>query len=366
MDKNINRIAALDWMRGMVMVLMALDHASAFFNQGRVANDTIVTHMVGSGFVAEQFFTRWVTHLCAPTFVFLTGTAMALSIVQRREKGMDSKAIDRDLFIRGAFIALLDIVVFSFLSGKLYLQVLYAIGVSMMMMALLYRLGKCVLLISALTLLFGGEAFTVLFWQPQGEVPLWLALTFAPWFSESFTVLYPVIPWLAIMMLGWVFGDWLITRKKSAWSVARVLLVGSLLALACFLLVRGFNGYGNMLLYREDHSLIQWLHVSKYPPSISYISLELGLMAIMLAAMLWLQPKIGIRPYGPILVFGQTALFFYLAHFPVLAMLTLFLERAGLGQAYLAAIITLAALYPVCCLYRALKWRYPDSILRFV
>jgi hypothetical protein len=119
-------------------------------------------------------------------------------------------------------------------------------------------------------------------------------------------------------------------------------------------------------LYREDYSIIQWLHVSKYPPGISYISLELGLMAIILAALLWLQPKIGIRQYGPILVFGQTALFFYLAHFAVLAMLNLFLERAGLGQAYLAATITLAVLYPICCAYRALKWRYPDSVLRFV
>lgn len=362
----MNRIAAIDWMRGIVMVLMVLDHASAFFNQGRIAKDTIVTHVIGSSFVVEQFFSRWITHLSAPTFVFLTGTAMALSIVQRREKGLDNKAIDRDLFIRGAFIALLDVAVFSSLSGKLYLQVLYAIGTSMMLMMLLCRLGRQALLISALVLLIGGEAFTVMFWHPHEDVPLWLVLTFAPWISESFTVLYPAIPWLTIMMLGWVFGDWLTTRNKSSWPVARVLLVGGLLALVCFLLVRGFNDYGNMLLYREDHSLIQWLHVSKYPPSISYISLELGLMAIILAALLWLQQKVSVRQYGPILVFGQTALFFYLAHFAVLTMLTLFLERAGLEQAYLAAAITLVMLYPICCAYRALKWRCSDSILRFI
>lgn len=362
----MNRIAAIDWMRGVVMVLMTLDHASAFFNQGRVANDTIVTHVVGSSFVVEQFFTRWITHLSAPTFIFLTGTAMALSVLQRREKGMASKDIDRDLLIRGAFIALLDVVVLSFVAEKLYLQVLYAIGVSMMLMALLRHLSRPVLMISAFILLFGGEAFTVLFWQPHGEVPLWLALTFAPWFSETFTVLYPAIPWLAVMMLGWVFGEWLTTRKESVWSVARVSLVGGLLALICFLFVRGFNDYGNMLLLREDDTLIQWLHVSKYPPSISYISLELGLMAILLAFMLWLQPRIGIRQYGPILVFGQTALFFYLAHFAVLSLLALFMESAGLGQAYLTAAITLVVLYPICCAYRAVKWRYPNSVLRFV
>lgn len=362
----MNRIAAIDWMRGIVMVLMALDHASIFFNQGRVAIDTIVSHVVGSSFVTEQFFTRWITHLSAPTFVFLTGTAMALSIHQRREKGMDSKAIDQDLLIRGAFIVLLDVMVFSFAEGKLFLQVLYAIGVSMMLMALLHHLNRHVLLFCALILIFGGEAFTRLYWQPQGDVSLWLALTFAPWFSESLTVLYPAIPWLAIMMLGWVLGDWLTTRKEEAWPVVRVLLIAGLLSLACFLLVRGLNGYGNMLLYREDASLIQWLHVSKYPPSLTYISLELGLMAILLATLVWLTPKIGVRRYGPILVFGQTALFFYLAHFVVLGMLTLFMERAGLGQTYLAALIALIILYPICCAYRALKWRYPDSLLRFV
>lgn len=90
----MNRIVAIDWVRGIVMVLMALDHASMVFNAGRVANDSIVTHAIGLSFVAEQFFTRWITHLSAPTFVFLTGTAMALSIMQRHEKGVDSKAID--------------------------------------------------------------------------------------------------------------------------------------------------------------------------------------------------------------------------------------------------------------------------------
>lgn len=337
-----------------------------FFNQGRIAKDTIVTHVIGSSFEVEQFFTRWITHLSAPTFVFLSGTAIALSVVQQRAKGIDCKTIDRDLLVRGAFIALLDVLVFSFSAGKLYLQVLYAIGISMMLMTLLYRLGRRVLLISALILLSSGEAFTVLFWHPQGEVPLWLALPFAPWFSESITVLYPVIPWLAIMMLGWVFGDWLITRKESAWPAARLLLTGGLLALTCFLLIRGFNDYGNMLLYREDDSFIQWLHVSKYPPSISYISLELGLMAIILATLLKLQSKVAVHRYNPLLVYGQTALFFYLAHFAVLGILTLFLEQAGLGQAFLATAIALGLLYPLCCAYRILKWRYPDSVLRFV
>ena len=361
------RNIAIDWMRGIVMVLMAIDHASAFFNQERIANDTIVTHSVGSVFVVEQFFTRWITHLSAPTFVFLTGTAMALSISQRRAREISIQAIDRDLLLRGLFIVLLDLIVLSWFSGSLYLQVLYAIGVSIIAMRYLRYLSSATLLACALVLFIGGEAFTNLFWEPHDDVPLWFALTFAPWFTPTFTVLYPAIPWLSIMMLGWVFGDWL-TQSPDIRKVspARMLFLSGIAAIICFLIVRWLNGYGNMLLYREDFSLIQWLHVSKYPPSLSYISLELGLMAIILAALMWIKPKITVNQNGPILVFGQTALFFYLAHFIVLGLLMIFLEKAGLQQAYLAALITLLILYPVCRFYRMLKWRYPDSLLRFV
>ena len=361
------RNIAIDWMRGIVMVLMALDHASAFFNQGRVANDTIVNHVVGSVFVVEQFFTRWITHLSAPTFVFLTGTAMALSISQRRARGISTSAIDRDLLLRGLFIALLDVIILSWFSGSLYLQVLYAIGVSIIAMRYLHHINSSVLLACALVLFIGGEVFTMLFWQPQSDVALWLALMFAPWFTPTFTVLYPAIPWLSIMILGWVFGDWLCQpMAKHKVSPARILFFSGIAAIICFLIVRWLNGYGNMLLYREDFSLIQWLHVSKYPPSLSYITLELGLMAIILAILMWLQPRITVNQNGPILVFGQTALFFYLAHFIVLSILTIFLEPAGLHQAYLTAAITVVVLYPMCWIYRKVKWRYPDSLLRFV
>lgn len=362
------RNIAIDWMRGIVMVLMALDHASAFFNQGRVANDTIVNHVVGSVFVIEQFFTRWITHLSAPTFVFLTGTAMALSISQRRARGISTQAIDRDLLLRGLFIALLDVIILSWFSGSLYLQVLYAIGVSIIAMRYLHHINSSVLLACALVLFIGGgEVFTMLFWQPQSDVALWLALMFAPWFTPTFTVLYPAIPWLSIMILGWVFGDWLCQpMAKHKVSPARILFFSGIAAIICFLIVRWLNGYGNMLLYREDFSLIQWLHVSKYPPSLSYITLELGLMAIILAILMWLQPRITVNQNGPILVFGQTALFFYLAHFIVLSILTIFLEPAGLHRAYLTAAITVVVLYPMCWIYRKVKWRYPDSLLRFV
>ena len=365
-DKSMHRIAAIDWMRGIVMILMALDHASGFFNDGRLFTDSILLYESGTILATDQFLTRWVTHLSAPTFVFLSGTAIAISAFYRSEQGMSQAQIDRELLIRGAFIAMLDLVLLSFFAGKMIIQVLYAIGISMMLMVLLRRLGCRALLISAFILLLGGEALTMWLLAPNGDVPFWLALTLAPTFGESPTVLYPLIPWLAMMMLGWVLGEWIMTHKQNMVLVQRQLLMGGFLSIIGFILIRNFDGYGNMFMTLEGNTLVQWLHVSKYPPSLAYTTLELGIMAIILALLMHLESIVDVCKNGPVLVFGQTALFFYLAHFAVLGALSLVFSRGGLEQAYLVAIVVLIILYPVCRIYRTLKWRYPQSLLRFI
>jgi len=366
LDKSVYRIAAIDWMRGIVMILMALDHASGFFNNGRVFADSILLYETGDIFAADQFFTRWITHICAPTFVFLAGTAIAISAIQRQQQGISSSIIDRELFMRGAFIALLDLLVLSLAAGKIVLQVLYAIGVSMMLMVALRRLGTRILFFTAITILIGSEVLLMELWNHGGDVPLWLALTFAPIFSTSYSIMYPLMPWLAIMMLGWVFGERLMSKQSGIWPAQRLLMVSGCVALVSFMLIRGMDGYGNMFMLLEGDSLVQWLHVSKYPPSLAYTLLELGLMAIILAALMRLETKIRVRRNEPVLLFGQTALFFYLAHFGVLAVLSLVLSRGGLEQAYLVALLALIILYPVCRIYRSLKWQNPQSFLRFL
>ncbi|MDH5479995.1 MAG: heparan-alpha-glucosaminide N-acetyltransferase domain-containing protein [Nitrosomonas sp.] len=365
-DKSVHRIAAIDWMRGIVMILMALDHASGFFNEGRIFSDSILLYEAGSVLATDQFLTRWFTHICAPTFVFLAGTAIAISTIQRINQGMSSASIDRELLIRGGFIALLDLFLLSLASGKPVLQVLYAIGVSMILMVPLRRLGTRVLFITAIIILMGSELLLMDLWQPNGDVPLLLALTFAPVFGESYSVMYPVMPWLAMMMLGWVFGERLMSQQSDFWSVQRLLMVSGCIALVLFILIRGIDGYGNMFMYLEGNTLAQWLHISKYPPSLAYTLLELGLMAIILALLMRLEPIVNVRRNGPVLLFGQTALFFYLAHFAVLVVLSHILNRGGLEQAYLVALLVLIILYPICRIYRTLKWRNPKSLLRFL
>lgn len=354
-------------MRGFVMVLMVVDHASIFFNSGRVSEDSAASFVAGSPLPLDQFLTRWITHLCAPTFLFLAGTSLALSSDRRSNAGHTRWQIDRDLLLRGAIIVALDLVYMSTLAQHRLLQVLYAIGASMIAMVLLRRLPTSALLALALAWFACGEALTSLVWRGHERVDLWAALTVAPRSDQHTSIIYPFIPWLAMMMLGWVFGSHLVRRKQLGLGAPVRLLVGSGLAsLAVFVVIRKAGGYGNMFLPAEDASLAQFLHVSKYPPALSYVTLELGLMALGLAGFMLLERRTKPSANGPLMVFGQTALFFYLVHFTVLGVAgAIFGGKAGLLRTYAVALAMLVALYPLCRAYRKYKQGHPESWVRF-
>jgi uncharacterized membrane protein len=368
---STSRLVALDWMRGFVMVLMAIDHASVTFNAGRVADDSAGMYTAGAALPLAQFLTRFVTHLCAPTFVVLAGAAAALGVERRRAQGGE-RAIDRDLLVRGLLLIALDVVWMTTLSGlTLLMQVLFALGAGMLLMIPLRRLPLPAILAFGVGWFALGELVTSWFWRPPTAAePGWMAVVLAIHLDDSVAIIYPAIPWSAMMAIGWAFGRWLAGERARGHGVpVRALLWVALAALGVFVLVRGFNGYGNLFLLREDGSLAQWLHVSKYPPSLAYAALELGLLAVGLAVCAWLEPRVAVRRDGPLLVFGQTALFFYLLHFPLLGAAAMALGRFGTGDlvdVYLAAAGVLAVLYPVCRWYRGVKQRRPTSWLRYI
>jgi uncharacterized membrane protein len=358
-------------MRGIVMVLMTLDHASGVFNAERLMADGAALYEPGMPLPTAQFLTRWVTHLCAPVFVFLAGTALALSVARRRAQGESEAAIDRFILTRGLFIAVLDPLWMSWVlaPGAVLLQVLYAIGLGLVAMVPLRRLGPASLVVAALALLGGGELLTgALFFATRWTPTLPVALTLSGGRFGPLIVAYPLLPWLAMMMLGWAFGQRLPLLDRA--RVVRGLLAAGVAALAVFVLVRGLDGYGNMRLLRGDASLVRWLHVSKYPPSLSFTALELGLMAVGLGLLFRLDARpapSGTR--GPLLVLGQTALFFYLLHAHVLVLVAWLLgleHQAGLGVTYVAAAGALVALYPACAWYRRYKAAHPDGWARYV
>ena len=377
------RLAAIDWMRGAVMVLMAIDHASQTWNAGRLNADSAYLldpatgarlWLPGAALPADQFLTRWITHICAPAFLFLSGTSLALSLEKRAREGLAARELDRHLLIRG-LVVLAGEAYLSALQGDAMLQVLYAIGASLLAMIPLRRLPTRALLAGSLAWLAGGELVTRALVEPGAAVPFPLALLVAPSYAGPVQVLYPLLGWLAMLALGWCFGRHLLdlpATPAGRASAERLLLACGAAALALFAVVRGLDAYGNMGVHRDDASLVQWLHVSKYPPALAYSALELGLLALGLAGCSALERRLRGAPWrwNPLLLFGQSAFFFYLVHFLVLGgsaiALTGGIQRRGLPETYLAALGTLVALYPLCAAWRAFKRSHPRSFAQYI
>ena len=366
------RIAAIDWMRGLVMVLMIIDHASMAFDGTHQPRDSaLYPDAMTVALPTGEFLTRWITHICAPTFVFLAGLSLALSTGRRMAKGASAWDIDRSILARGAIIALLDLTVISFGSGYLNFGVLFSIGVSMMCMAGLRRLPWQALLAIGVAWFAVGEAITGLFWHPPGSASPLIALTIATDSGAPVVIKYAFVPWLAVMAMGWAFGQHMsrVAAGRARFSTQQVLWVGGALFLVIFAVVRWNAGYGDMFLHRADNSWQQWLHVSKYPPSLTYAALELGLLWIALAWLMRIEPTIGVRPNGVFLVFGQTAMFFYLAHRLALEIPATYFGLRGVGDlstTYIVAAAMLVALYPACRWYRTFKAAHPTSFLKYL
>jgi uncharacterized membrane protein len=366
-----SRLAAIDAMRGIVMVLMTIDHASHAFNADRYVADSFIWYQAGAKIPPAQFLIRWVTHLCAPTFLFLAGFGLALSVAGRQSRGDPGRIIDRDIFIRGIFIMLLDPLWMSIgFGGGLIFQVLYAIGGSFCLMVPLRRLGLFKLLIISLAIVVLGEILAELaIWAGGGQQPGPAGALLVTGLRKvaGIFVLYPLVPWLAYMILGWICGSYMLTHR--AFNPVRFFSKAGVASLAAFFMVRGFNRYGNMLLYRSGNSILQWLHVSKYPPSLSFAALELGLMFLILAFLFaWYRNR---KPsaYNPLQVFGRTPLFFYLIHVHLLAAGARLLnmqQTGGLSETGLAATAVLLVLYPLCRWYGRVKKSHPGSLLRFL
>ena len=361
LEQERGRVRALDVVRGFVMVVMTLDHASGAYNAGRVMSDGAAMVHPGTVLDPAQFLVRWVTHLCAPTFVFLAGVSLALSVARRRRAAVPAAQIDRDLAVRGGVLIVLELAWMSWvwrLGAPIQLGVLYAIGASMIAMIGLRRLSPGLVGSLGVMVIVAGDALRA----PLDPATVLAAATMTGGRLGDVIVLYPFVPWLGIMMLGWAIG----TRLAGDGVRARDWLALAGIAAVTFVVVRGLNGYGNAGLLRADGSWLEWLHVSKYPPSVAYVGLELAL-AFGLLALAWRLPVA--RPWTWLGVLGQTALFYYLLHVHVLKLGAVALglyKTGGLGTVAVAWLAVLVALYPACRWYLGLKRRHPLSVLRFL
>lgn len=377
------RFVSLDLFRGLIMVIMAIDHTSYFVAK--------VHHFEFWGLAlphfpdAVSFITRFVTHICAPGFFFLMGAGMILFADSRRSQGWPEGKITRFFLTRGLILFLLQFFLentawlIGMLSDKtqslssiafpgsgeevwFFFGVLSALGMSMVVWALLKRFKSPIIL----ALSFASILLTQILIPSAGNVerlysPV-LRVLLIPGQTGMMSVLYPLIPWLGITGLGIVFGRELSSNRKNAyrWSV----FIG-ITSVILFLVVRVLGSFGN-IHPPQGTGLVAFLNLTKYPPSLVFILLFTGLNCIFLYLLAKWETVLK-KWAKPLLIFGQTALFFYIIHLYLFAFIGIaFPQGTGYGLLYVIWLVGLAVLYPLCFLYRRFKRKQsPDSIWRF-
>lgn len=304
------RLPSVDIVRGLVMVLMALDHVRDFFGVPGTSPTNLAAASPG------LFLTRWITHFCAPTFFLLMGTGAYLAL-----RKMTVPQLSRFLFTRGLWLVVLELVVMRFILQFNFdyhttgITVLWALGVSMVVLAALIRLPIAFVGLFGLALIAGHNALDAI----RSSNPLWSILHSPNVIFDrgGYTVLvaYPLIPWMGVAAVGFWMGqiyDWP-REKRHNW-----LLRSGVLAIVGFAVLRSINLYGDpgpwVSFGTSLMTSLSFLNTNKYPPSLLFLLMTLGPVLLLLAALDSHTPGF-LRPAR---VFGQVPLMYYLVHFLVI------------------------------------------------
>ena len=380
------RLESVDLLRGVIMILMALDHTRDFFGQTPFspADPTQTT--------VPLFFTRWITHLCAPVFFLLTGTGAYLSL-RKKSKGELSKF----LLTRGLWLLFLELTLFRCLGLQFnfdyrltLIDVLWALGWAMIVLSALLHLPTRLVIAFGLVLIAGHNLLD----RIQSSNPLW-SILHSPNFvlttpQHSVFVAYPLIPWIGVTAVGYGLGQVFALASDRR---RRFLLRTGLGITAAFAILRGMNIYGDPVRWTTQKSaaftVLSFLNANKYPPSLLFLLMTLG------PALLFLWAIDGGTPQflRPALVLGKVPMFYYLLHFPLIHLLAVAVCYARYGQVhwmfesptiaqfpvtlppgwgyslpviYLIWASVVLALYPLCRWFAALKQRRSDVWLSYL
>jgi uncharacterized membrane protein len=372
------RLFPVDVLRGLIIVLMALDHANYFVAQKHPPSE-IWDGVFPVYYSTLTFLTRWVTHLAAPGFFLLMGVGMALLAHSRRARGWSRWAVMRHFLVRGTLLIALQLLIVNRAwelspqgwGVRIYVGVLCALGGTMILGSLLLWLKPAYLLGLSLALLVGVELLHpgLGMWNSVSHDPLSVILV-RPGGSANFWSYYPVLPWLELVVLGMAFGGWLAqadhmvdaTKKAFGWAWKL-----GLAFLAVFVVVRYLDGFGNVRP-RMGNSWIDFLSPVKYPPSMAFTMMTTGVNLILLWAFSRAGEQVQ-RLLQPLAVFGRAPLLFYVLHLVLYATIGNLLTPGGTSIAVMLPfwLLGLSILFPICLWYGGLKRRQPaNSVLRFL
>lgn len=394
-DARGYRLDSIDMLRGLVIVIMALDHARDYYASAPFdPTDMAETNLA-------YFLTRWITHFCAPVFVFLAGTSAGLMAARKSKR-----ELGRFLLTRGLWLIFIEATLVSFawtfnvggldqIGGGILIsaQVIWAIGASMVVLAALQWLPTGAVLAVGAAIVLGHNLLDPLWPGASFGVPLplfdvWIALHHQLFLQVGPLVvvfMYPLLPWIGVMALG--FGLARVFRLPDA-KRRKVLLYGGLAATGLFLLLRAVNGYGEPAPWAVqerggDLTLASFLNLTKYPPSLQFLLMTLGPSFVLLA---WAERWRG-AVMDALVTFGRVPFFFYVIHLYLIhasalllgvaqgrdasAFLTFWLffpdgYGVGLWGIYLGWVLVVAALYPPCKWFAGVKKRRKDWWLSYL
>jgi uncharacterized membrane protein len=308
------RIESVDLLRGVVMIIMAIDHVRDFFhNSAFLYNPEDLNHTN-----IILFFTRWITHFCAPVFVFLAGISAYLYGTQKTKKELSFFLFTRGLWL--VFAELFILSLFRTFNPSYHffnLQVIWVIGISMIFLSGMIYIKRTMLLVTGILLIACHNLLDSVH-VPGNNVPafLWALLHDTGYFTFghiTFHVHYPAIPWIGIIAIGYCCGS-LFTRKYDPGERRAILLSLGLTTTALFVILRFINVYGDYSHWSVQNNaaftILSFLNVTKYPPSLLYVLMTLGPALIFLAVSEKPLHRLGKK----ITVFGRVPMFYYLLH----------------------------------------------------
>jgi len=352
------RKAYVDVFRGLLIAHMALDHTSLMFNAGRGAEELASSAPAAPADIF-QFLTRFTGVPVAPGFFFMAGFMVALTSIARAGRGVTDAEITRRLIVRGLVLLAVDALIMGLpraAMGFYSFVVLSAIGASIILLALLRHVPSKVLLPAALAVLVLHPLLDV------SALPVALrAVLYEPVRTGAFRSLYPVIPWAAIVLLGFIAGRDAATRDRPL----KLWLWLAAISAALFFAIRLAGGYGNAYPYTSITHLDFW-SFSKYPPDLPFLSFAFAVIFVALAT-LWKMTRTHtptlLRPFE---IFGRVPFFFYVVHFYVLGLAAAVVRaKFGLGETYLIWLALLVVMLWPCAWYYEKKRNRPNLITRY-
>jgi uncharacterized membrane protein len=387
LTNNKKRIESIDLLRGLVMIIMALDHTRDFFHKDAFTGDPLNPETT----TPILYFTRWITHFCAPIFVFLSGLSAWLQSGRKTTKELSWFLIARGLWLVVVEITIITFGITADISFSLFiLQTIWSIGISMIILGLVIWLPFKLILAIGLLVVLGHNSIDFAEDTLKGNVSLFWQFVHLPGgFSlgggRSVGIFYPFLPWTGLMIIGYCSGKFFTTTDPIRRN--KILLRSGIGLLLFFVALRATNIYGDPNQWSQQKTGLQtffsFMNVQKYPPSLLYMSATIGGAFIFLAVAKNTRSRLA----KIISVYGRVPFFYYILHFYLLHIIAIicYLSKGhsvaegmkglpGLplkftvpGEGYSLAIVygiwiaVVIALYPLCKWYDRYKTNHKEK-----